>query len=58
MTWAQLLGILAMAAQGINFAFMIFGTYFIDHPQLALILTGVLSFIQSVTGRVQGRTEG
>ena len=52
-SWSSFIGILAMVAQGINFAFMIFGSWFVDHTQIALILTGVLHFIQAVTGRVQ-----
>lgn len=51
---SQLIGILAMVAQAINFAFMIFGTWLADHQTVAIFMTATLAFIQSITGRVQG----
>lgn len=52
MSWSQFIGILAFAAQGINFALVVFAT--VIPPHIAIILAGVLAFIQAVTGRVQG----
>ncbi|MBK8468108.1 MAG: hypothetical protein IPL32_20025 [Chloracidobacterium sp.] len=54
MTWSQFIGILAMVAQGINFALVFFSTFFAGHPEISAIIAGVLAFIQAVTGRIQG----
>ena len=46
------IGILAMIAQGINLVMTLF-VGIIPHD-VAIILAGILAFIQAVSGRVQG----
>ena len=50
--WSRIIGWGALVAQAINFGLVYFAQYI--PADAAIVLAGVLAFIQAVTGRVQG----